>query len=96
MTNLRKLANGQFCRVRLPGICGHGTQTTVLAHLKNGWYGSSKPPDIIGVFACRPCHDVIDGRNMHSGLTREEIDLAAYRALCEQLAWYAKEGIIRW
>lgn len=94
--NLRKLAQGQRCRVRLPGICDSGTDTTVLAHIKNGWCGSLKPPDIVGVFACRPCHDVIDGRNTHSGLTRDEIDLAAYRALCEQLAWYAKEGIVRW
>lgn len=95
MTNLRKLARGQPCRVRLPGICTN-PETVVLAHLKNGWYGSLKPPDIIGVHACVGCHDAIDGRSHPKHLTRDEIDLAAYRGLCETLAYYASNDIVRW
>jgi len=94
--NLRKHARGQPCRVRLIGVCNGDRETTVLAHLKNGWYGSLKPPDIIAVHACSACHDAIDGRSQPPGLSRELIDLAAYRGLCEMLDYYTKEGIIAW
>jgi len=94
--NLRKHARGQPCRVRLIGVCNGNPETTVLAHLKNGWYGSLKPPDIIAVHACSACHDAIDGRSHPEGLSRELIDLAAYRGLCEMLDYYTKEGIITW
>lgn len=94
--NLRNLARNQPCRVRLPMVCDRGTETTVLAHIKNSWCGSCKPPDIIGVFACHPCHDAIDGRSHPKHLTREDIDLAVFRALCEQLAWYVEKAIVKW
>jgi len=94
--NLRKHARGQPCRVRLIGVCNGNDETTVLAHLKNGWYGSLKPPDIIGVHACSACHDAIDGRSHPKHLTRAEIDLAAYRGLCETLDYYVHEEIVKW
>ena len=61
--NLRKLAKGKPCLVRLPG-CSHSTETTVLAHIRRAGVGGMgmKPPDIIGVWACSNCHDVLDGR----------------------------------
>lgn len=98
MSNLRKLARGQPCRVRLPLVCRDepNHETTVLAHLKFGWIGSLKPPDIIAVHACFACHDAIDGRSHPKHLTREEIDLAAYRGLCEMLDYYTTEGILKW
>lgn len=94
--NLRKLAKGQPCRVRLIDVCNGNPETTVLAHLKNGWYGSLKPPDIIAVHACSACHDAIDGRTHPKHLTRAEIDLAAYRGLCEMLDYYVHEDIVKW
>ena len=33
MSKLRKSAKGQLCLVRLPGVCNHNAETTVLAHL---------------------------------------------------------------
>ena len=96
MTDLRKHARGKRCSVRLPEICNRNTETTVLAHVKNSWCGSIKPPDICAVHACSACHDVIDGRNTHSGHTQDEIQLAVFRALCEMLYYYAKEKIVVW
>lgn len=94
--NLRQHAKGQPCRVRLLGVCNRNPETTVLAHLKNGWYGSLKPPDVIAVHACSDCHDAIDGRTHPKHLTRAEIDLAAYRGLCEMLDYYVQESILKW
>jgi hypothetical protein len=94
--NLRKLAAGKDCVVRLPGVCNGNPETTVLAHLKRGWCGSVKPPDICGVYACSACHDAIDGRRRFDEYTREQIDAILLRALCQQLAGYAKEGVVKW
>ena len=47
---------------RIPGICNHNPETTVLAHLNGGGMGM-KQPDLLGAWCCSDCHDVIDGRN---------------------------------
>ena len=64
MTNLRKLARGKSCMVRLPGICNHDPATTVLAHYRlGGTCGAGmKPSDWQGAWACSACHDAVDGR----------------------------------
>lgn len=80
--------------MRLPGICNGNRETTVLAHIKHGWYGSIKPPDILGVHACSDCHDAIDRRRCDVSV--EAVDLAVFRALCEMLDYYVKEGILTW
>lgn len=61
--NLRKLANGQPCLVRLPG-CDGGGETTTLDHYRlAGYCGTGiKPPDELGAFCCWHCHAVVDGR----------------------------------
>ncbi len=62
--NLRKLAKGKDCQLRLMGICNFDPETTVLAHVRRGGvagYGQ-KPPDICGIWACSNCHDAMDGR----------------------------------
>lgn len=62
--NLRKLAKGQDCQVRLPDICNFNPETTVLAHYRlSGTCGvGMKPPDLLGAWCCSDCHNVIDGR----------------------------------
>jgi hypothetical protein len=95
VTNLRKLAEGQDCKLRFPHYCNRDSTTVVLCHLKRGWCGSIKPPDIVAVYGCSTCHDIVDGR-MQTDWTREEIDSMILYALCEQLAYYAKEEILRW
>ena len=64
MTDLRKLARGQECQVRIPMVCNRDTSTTVLAHVRMpGVSGVGlKPPDLLGAYCCAACHDAIDGR----------------------------------
>ena len=96
-TDLRKLARGQECMVRLPGICNRNPETVVLAHVRNQWFSrGSKPLDICGVWACMACHDCIDAREKNSSLSRAELEAYVLDALCRQLHHYAKEGIVRW
>jgi hypothetical protein len=95
MANLRKLAEGRDCKLRLPGICNRDSSTVVLCHLKRGWCGSLKPPDIVGVWGCSACHDVID-RRVKSEFTEEQIDAMILVSLCEQLDTYVRERILRW
>ena len=63
--NLRKLARGKPCQVRIPIHCNHNRETTVLAHYRLAGYSGmgTKPDDwSFGAWACSDCHDVIDGR----------------------------------
>ncbi len=92
--NLRQHARGQPCRVRLPTVCNFDPETTVLAHIKCGWYGSLKPPDIVALHCCSSCHDAIDRRR--TDIPVETVDLAVLRGLCETLHYYVKQGIVKW
>lgn len=64
MINLRKLAEGKPCQIRIPGICNNDTRTTVLAHVRMAGLAGigQKPNDLIGAWACHTCHGVVDGR----------------------------------
>jgi uncharacterized CHY-type Zn-finger protein len=95
VTNLRELARGMSCKLRIPGICNGDPKTVVLCHIKRGWCGSMKPPDIVAVWGCHACHDVIDRRRF-GPWTEQELDSMILRALCEQLAMYAKTGVVKW
>ena len=60
---LRASANGRECTVRMPGICNHNPETTVLAHLPCGQKGMGMKGFVsVAVYACCSCLDVIDGR----------------------------------
>ena len=64
MIDLRKLAQGKPCQVRLPG-CDGGGETTVLAHYRlAGYSGVGMKPDdwSFGAWACHECHGRVDGR----------------------------------
>ena len=62
LTHLRKLAQGQECQIRLPGICNFNKETTVLAHFRLiGHSGLAlKNHDILGAWACSACHEYVD------------------------------------
>lgn len=76
--NLRKLAKGMDCQVRLPGICNFNPETTVLAHYRlAGTCGTGmKPPDLLGAWACSSCHDAVDGRATAPGELLTRLDFA--------------------
>lgn len=86
--NLRKLARGKPCMVRLIGICNGDPATTVLAHYRlSGISGLGlKSPDLLASWACSACHDAIDRRS-HMELERDEVRLAhaegCFRTLLE-------------
>jgi hypothetical protein len=90
--NLRKLANGQPCMVRLPG-CDGGGETTVLAHYRlAGQNGMGiKPPDVLGAWCCAKCHNLVDSREHLANLTRVEVRLAHAEGCLRTIAKISKE-----
>ena len=62
MTNLRKEARDRPCQIRLPGVCCHQRETTVLAHYRLPGLGGLglKPDDLLGAWACHACHAYVD------------------------------------
>lgn len=93
--DLRQLARGQHCMVRIPGVCNHNPETTVLAHIRRGNVAGAgqKPPDTCGVWACSACHDVMDSRAM-SAWNPVELDSFVLEGLVRQLAWYHKNEVL--
>jgi hypothetical protein len=67
MANLRKLARGRECQIRIPGVCNGNPETTVLCHLNGGGMGI-KEDDILAAWGCSSCHDAVDGRGKHSAI----------------------------
>jgi hypothetical protein len=75
--DLRKIARGKPCMIRLPG-CNHDRATTVLAHYRlSGYSGIGTKPDdfAFGAWSCSNCHDLVDGR-VRSDHDREVLRLA--------------------
>lgn len=62
MTDLRALARGQPCQIRLAGICNFDPATTVLCHFRlMGISGAGmKSPDWLGAWGCSACHAYVD------------------------------------
>lgn len=90
MTDLRKAARGRPCMVRLPGICNHDPDTTVLAHVRLiGVSGmGTKAHDALGTWACSDCHYHCD--NVRDPLVR----IAFYEGVIRTQAQLIKEGLI--
>lgn len=81
--DLRQLARGKECQVRLVGICNFDTTTTVLAHLRMAGLtgGSQKAPDALGTWACSECHRCIDSNGETHGLDRDFVRLAFFEGM---------------
>lgn len=90
--NLRKLAYGEPCDVRLP-VCNNDPATTVLAHVRIiGVSGMGiKAPDFLGAHACAACHDVYD-RRVPTELEREFVELAFLRGMVRTQAKLIRTG----
>jgi hypothetical protein len=59
---IRAASAGKTCTIAAPGICLHGTETVVGAHLRafgNAGTGQ-KPDDLFIVDACAACHAALD------------------------------------
>jgi hypothetical protein len=94
--NLRKAARGRGCMIRLPGICNHNSETTVLAHVRlAGVSGMGiKADDLLGAWACSACHDAIDRRS-HTDLDRDAVRLAHLEGMVRTIAQLRKEGLVQ-
>jgi len=81
--------------VRLPGVCNHNLETTVLAHVRlAGVSGMGiKADDLLGAWACSSCHDAIDRRG-HLDLERDYVRLAHLEAMVRTIAILRKEGLV--
>jgi hypothetical protein len=64
MSNLRKLARGQECLIRVPTVCNGDVTTTVLCHIRMIELSGTgiKAPDVFATFGCSACHAVCDGQ----------------------------------
>lgn len=62
--NLRDLARGRDCLIRVPGECLRSPETVVLCHYRmSGLSGMGfKSPDWCAAYGCSKCHDIVDGR----------------------------------
>jgi hypothetical protein len=87
VTDLRKLAKGQQCLIRVPGYCTHTPETVVLCHYRlTGISGAGmKSPDLIAAYGCFGCHDVVDGRQKCSWSRQELLLMLAEGVFRTQL-----------
>ena len=92
---LRKAAEGRECMVRLPGICNHNPETTVLAHVRlAGVSGMGiKADDLLGAWCCSACHDAIDRRS-NMDLDRDYVRLAHLEGMVRTIAKLRQEGLV--
>lgn len=92
---LRKAAQGRECMVRLPDICNHNPETTVLAHVRlAGVSGMGiKADDLLGAWACSACHDAIDRRS-NMDLDRDYVRLAHLEGMVRTIAKLRQEDLI--
>ncbi|PKR56383.1 nuclease domain-containing protein [Thalassospira lohafexi] len=87
---IRNSARGKPCALRLQ-CCNGNNETTVLAHIRKfGWAGiAQKPHDLLALYACSSCHDVMDGR-----AKGECEDADILRAHGETLMSMVREGLV--
>lgn len=59
---LRELARGKPCLIRIPGVCNHNPETTVLCHLRMAGISGMglKANDLLGAWGCSDCHRYCD------------------------------------
>lgn len=90
---IRQSAEGERCRVKIPGVCNGDPQTVVLAHL-NGAGISRKAPDWQAAYACSGCHEWLDGRYAQEGFDRETRDLMHLKAVIATQRALIDKGLI--
>jgi hypothetical protein len=94
--NLRKLAKGRDCTIRIPGHCLNDNDTVVLCHIRMaGVTGMHlKSNDIHGAYGCFACHQIVDGQR-NSEFTFEERRLFLLEGMVRTQAILLSEGRIK-
>ena len=93
MTNLRKLAKGQQCQIRIPGFCTWIDEESVLCHLNGAGLGI-KENNLIGAWGCSVCHSIVDRRMYISEFSDEEIEIMFYEGIFRTQRELIAMGII--
>lgn len=88
----RKAANGESCKLRLPG-CRDERDTVVLCHRPGAGMGT-KSSDHDAVDGCRHCHDILDGR-VPSLIERQDILRNFERGRLETITNRIERGILK-
>lgn len=97
MRDLTKLARGESCQIRCPGVCLDNPETVILAHLRMigiSGYGL-KAPDALAAWSCQACHDVVDGRTP-SDYTHDELRAMLLDGMARTQYRLIQSGVIRW
>jgi hypothetical protein len=83
--------------LRLPG-CSGNSEETVLAHLRTPETGmGQKEPDLIGAWACRNCHDIVDGRKpIPRSYNRELVLISFYEGIVRTQKDLIRDQVVRW
>lgn len=95
--DLRKLARGQSCMIRVPTICNGNPDTVVLCHIRMiGLSGTGiKAPDALATFGCSDCHAVCDGQR-RSAFTDDERRLMLLEGMARTQYWLIKHEYLKW
>lgn len=91
--NLRQLARGKPCMVRIPRVCTWNEEETILAHLNGGKSNSSKNPDLLGAWCCAACHAWLDGGYVKQDYPKTIRDLWHMQALVRTQRELLKLGL---
>lgn len=94
--NLRKLAKGRGCQVRIPMCCNGNPETVVLAHYRlAGLSGMGiKAPDWCAAYACSACHTAVDTGS--ANWTQAELKRMHLEGVLRTLAILESEGVRPW
>lgn len=89
MTDLRKMARGMPCMIRMPGVCNGDPATTVLCHLRMAGISGMglKANDLLGAWGCSACHRYVDTHGI-DGRT------ALLEGMARTQAFLLSEGLI--
>lgn len=98
VSKIRRSARGEQCAIRIPGICNHDPETTVLCHANGSAAGKGigmKSPDELGAYGCYACHMVVDGqRKSPEGWTRDDVRLAFWEGHARTLIILKNKGLL--
>lgn len=95
MVDLRKVARGRECQVRIFGVCNGNFETFVLVYIRLiGLCGiGTKSLDLIVIIVCFVCYDEIDRRTyfVDVGYVKE----CALEGMARIQVIWLKEGVIK-
>lgn len=91
--SLRKEARGRHCQIRIPGVCNHDHETTVLCHLRlAGITGvAKKSADLLGAWGCSACHEETERKKSSDSIQR-----AFLEGMARTQYQLIKEGKVTW